>query len=165
MDKYFRTEDGKRVNIVEHTLEQLEKWPNLKVYVATDSQDSVEKSKGKKRRISRYATVIVYRYGNRGAHYVYYVEDVPKQRDMFVRLYEEAARTIEAAQLIDSEIPIAFEALEFDYNNIPNFNSNRLLASVRGWALGMNYKAAFKGDEMIAAKAADHICRHKRPVP
>lgn len=156
MEKYFRTEQGERVNIVEHTLDQLKKWPNLKIYIGTDSQDYSG--------ITRYATAIVYRYGSRGAHYIYYVEDVPRQKDMFVRLYDEAVRTIDTAELIDSEIPVAFEGLEFDYNNIPRFNSNRLLASVRGWVTGLNYKAVFKGGEMIAAKAADHICRHKKPA-
>lgn len=155
MEKYFRTEEGLKVNIIEHTLEQLQKWPNLKVYIGTDSQDY-----GKS---TRYATAIVYRYGHRGAHYIFFIEDVPKQKDMFVRLYDEASRTIEAAQMIDAEIPIAFEALEFDYNHIPRFNSHRLLSSVRGWVTGLNYKAVFKGGDMIACKAADHICRHKRP--
>jgi len=159
MEKYFRTEEGVKVNAVEHTLEQLKKWPNLKIYIGTDSQDDKEKGV----RVSRYATVIVYRYGTRGAHYIFLVEDVPRQKDMFIRLYEEATRTIEAAQMIDGEIPVAFEALEFDYNHIPKFNSNRLLSSVRGWVTGLNYKAVFKGGDMIACKAADHICRHKKP--
>lgn len=158
MEKYFRTEQGERVNIVEHTLEQLKLWPNLKIYVATDSQDT--------RGVSRYATAIVYRYGHRGAHYIYYVEDVPRHRDMFTRLYDEGVRTIETAQLIDNEIPISFEALEFDYNHVPKFNSNRLISAIGGWVKGLNYRAVFKNsteDFMIAAKAADHICRNKRP--
>lgn len=155
MEKYFRTEQGERVNIVEHTLQQIKLWPNLKIYIATDSQDEGDHS--------RFATTICYRYGTRGAHYIFHVEDQPRYPDMFSRLYDEAVRTIETAQLIDAEIPIAFEALEFDYNNIPKHNSNRLLASVRGWALGLNYNPVFKGDELIAAKAADHCCRKKKP--
>lgn len=156
MDKYFRTEQGERVNVVEHTLEQIEKWPNLKVYISTDSQDDGPNS--------RYATAVVYRYGKRGAHYIYYVQEVPRIKDMFTRLYNEAVFTIEAAQLIDNEIPISFAALEFDYNNLPKWKSNKLISSVRGWVRGLNYNAVFKnsGDHiMIAAKAADHICRRR----
>lgn len=155
MEKYFRTEQGERVNIVEHTLEQLKLWPNLKIYIATDSQDYSDKS--------RFATAIVYRYGNRGAHYIYHVEEFPRYPTMFNRLYDEAVRTIETAQMIDSEIPVAFEALEFDYSSIPKHNSNKLLSSIKGWVLGLNYKPVFKGGDMIAAKAADHLCRNKRP--
>lgn len=154
MDKYFRLENGERINVIEHTLEQIKLWPNLKMFIATDSQDQGQYSK--------YATVIVYRYGTRGAHYVYYREDVPRCKDMFTRLYDEAVRTIETAQMIDEEIPVSFEALEFDYNNLPKHNSNKLLSSIRGWVKGLNYKPVFKGSDLIAAKAADHVCRHKR---
>ena len=155
MEKYFRTESGERVNVVEHTLEQLKLWPNLKIYISTDSQDYKEKSK--------FATVVVYRYGKRGAHYVYNIREFPRYPTMYQRLYDEAVHTIETAQMIDSEIPVAFEALEFDYNSIPKHNSNKLLSSIKGWVLGLNYNPVFKGDEMIASKAADHCCRHKNP--
>lgn len=154
MEKYFKTEEGLKINIVEHTLQELEKWPNLKIYIGTDSQDY-----GK---VTRYVTAIVYRYGHRGAHYIYFKEDVSKVRDIFTRLYDEAVRTIETAQLLDTEIPISFAALEFDYNQIPKWASNKLISSIGGWVKGLNYKAVFKNDNdniMIATKAADHICR------
>lgn len=154
MDKYFTTEQGERVNVVEHTLQQIEKWPNLRIYIATDSQDD--------RGLSKYATVVVYRYGMRGAHYIYYIQEFPRMPTMYSRLYNEMVFTIETAQMIDSEIPVSFEALEFDYNNIPQWASNKLLSTAKGWAKGLNYNPVFKnsGDNMmIAAKAADHICR------
>ena len=154
MDKYFRTEQNKIVNIIEHTLQEIDKWSNLKIYLGTDSQDY-----GK---ITRYVTAIVYRYGKRGAHYIYFKEEVDKLRDMYTRLYAEGSRTKEVAQMIDSEIPISFAALEFDYNQIPKWASNKLIFSIGGWARGLNYNAVFKneGDNMmIATKAADHICR------
>jgi predicted RNase H-related nuclease YkuK (DUF458 family) len=134
MDKYFRTQQGERVNIVEHTLEQLQKWPNMKIYVGTDSQD--ERGKGRRKRNTVYVTVVAYRYGHRGAHFVYYREQLPIIRDMYTRLFGEAERTLEAAQLIDSEIPISFEALEFDYNQIPKWASNKLVSAVNGWMKG-----------------------------
>lgn len=153
MDKYFRTEEGELVNIVEHTLQQIEKWPNLKIYIATDSQDKDGKSK--------FATAIVYRYGNRGAHYIFFREDVPRMRSMHTRLFEEAVRTIDTALLISEEIPVAFEGLEFDYNHIKKFKSHKLISEVKGWVQGLNMVPVFKSGQMIAAKAADHICRDK----
>lgn len=152
MEKYFRTQQGERINIIEHTLEQLQKWPNLKLYVGTDSQDYGG--------ITRYVTVVVYRYGLRGAHFVYYKTEVPRVRDMITRLLQEAQDTLEAAQLIDSEIPVSFESLDFDFNTIPKWASNKVLSSIKGWMTGMNYKATFKGEHVIATKAADHVCRH-----
>lgn len=153
MDKYFRLEGGERVNIVEHTLEQVTKWPHLKVTIGTDSQDH-----GKK---TRYVTAVVFRYGHRGAHYAYHREEVAKERTMYERLFNEAVRTIETAQMIDSEIPIAFEGLEFDYNEIPDFNSHKLLSQIKGWAMGLQYKPIFKSDQLMAVRAADHICKRR----
>lgn len=151
MEKYFRTENGDRVNIVQHTLEQIEKWNNLKIYIGSDSQDYNGETV--------FATCIVYRYGNRGAHYIFYKEKVSRIKDMYSRLFEEAKRTIETAQLIDSEIPISFEALEFDYNYIPKFQSSKLISAVGGWAKGLGYKIEFKGSNQISTRAANHIVR------
>lgn len=156
MDKWFTTEEGDKVSVIEHTLEQIQKWPGLKVYIATDSQDYGP--------YTVYATAVVYRYGTRGAHYIYFKEKVPRIRDMYVRLYGEGVRTIDTAELISSEIPISFEALEFDYNHISRWASNRLLSVMSGWAKALNYNPVFKNSEdhiMIAAKAADHIARNK----
>jgi predicted RNase H-related nuclease YkuK (DUF458 family) len=151
MDRYFRTVEDELVNVIDHTLEQIEKWPNLKIYVATDSQDKDGKT--------IFATVVCYRYGTRGAHFIYLKEKLPRYKVMYNRLFDEAVRTFECADMISSEIPIKIEALEFDYNHIPNFKSNQLLNTVKGWALGLNYNPVFKSGWMIAAKAADHVCR------
>lgn len=154
MEKYFRTQEGERINIIEHTLSQIEKWPHLKMYIGTDSQDV-----GK---ITRNVTVVAYRYGNRGAHFVYLRNEIPKIRDMYTRLYGEGVLTIECAEMISSEIPVAFEALEFDYNTIPRWASNKLISALKGWVQGLGFKGVFKnGDNMmIASKAADHVCRN-----
>jgi predicted RNase H-related nuclease YkuK (DUF458 family) len=157
MDKYFRTQQGERVNVIEHTLDQLKKWPNLKMYVGSDSQDY-----GK---ITRSVTVVVYRYGHRGAHFVYHRTEDLRARDIRARLMKEAQDTLEAAQIIDSEIPISFESLDFDFNTAPKWASNKVLSEVKGWMKGMNYKATFKGEHVIATKAADHVCRHPSLYP
>lgn len=158
MDKYFRLEQGGRVNIIEHTLEQINKWPNLKIYIGTDSQDC----KVHKNKVTRYATVIVYRYGDRGAHYIWFEETVPRIKILYTRLFDEAVRTIETADMLSQELPaVKIEALEFDYNHIPKFKSHQLISAVKGWVLGLDYTPVFKSGEMIACKAGDHICRHK----
>lgn len=148
MDKYFRTEEGERVNIVEHTLQQIEKWPNLTIRIGTDSQNYSG--------ITRYVTAIVYRYGHRGAHYIFFKEEVPRIRSEWNRLYDEGIRTVQAAELITSEIPIAVEALEFDYNDNKKTLSSQLVQVFKNWG---DFKAAFKSGDMLACKAADHICR------
>lgn len=149
MEKYFRTQQGELVNIVTHTLEQLKKWPNLKVYIGTDSQVY--------RPFIRYVTAIVYKYGTRGAHYIYHCDHIGmgKRRDDFTRLYEEGNRTILTSHLLTDEIPIAIENLEFDFANVKKTLSTPLVAAFKGYQ-----GAKFKGGDMYSTKAADHICRH-----
>ena len=149
MSKFFTTQEGLKVNIVEHTLDQLKKWPHLKIYVGTDSQSYA--------RMTRYVTCICYRYGNRGAHFVYFKEEVKRDNDrtQFTRLYGEGLRTLEAAGVITDEIPVNIEAMEFDFADIVKTLSSKLVSSFKGYK-----NAKFKSGEMIATKAADYVCRH-----
>jgi len=152
MEKWFCTQDGERVSIVDHTLEQINKWPNLKIYIGTDAQDY-----GK---ITRFATCIVYRYGHRGAHFIYFWEEVPVIRDLFSRLYAEGVRTVETAELLREHLPaIAIEALEFDYSDIKKTKSTPVISALRGWVKGLGLNASFKSGEQLATKAGDHVCR------
>lgn len=153
MEKYFSTKEGVKVNIVEHTLEQIAKHPNMKMYVGTDSQDDGLETV--------YATAIVYRFDLRGAHVIYFREKIPRIWDMFTRLYTEGMRTVETAEMIKKEIPsLSFEALEFDYNDMHKTDSSRVIGALRGWVKGLGMKPSFKSGGQLATKVADHICRH-----
>jgi predicted RNase H-related nuclease YkuK (DUF458 family) len=147
MEKYFKNRDGETVNIVNHTIEQLEKWPNLTIYIGTDSQCYGD--------ITRYVTTVCYRYGVRGAHVVYHKEEVPRVKEDFMRLYNEGYRTLLASDLITSEIPVVIQALEFDYNDFSKTLSTNLVGAFKGTP-----NAVFKSGQMIACKAADHVCRN-----
>lgn len=153
VEKYFRTQEGEKVSIVDHTLEQINKWPNLKIYIGTDAQDQGQ--------LTRFATCIVYRYGHRGAHFVSFLEEVPVVRDIYTRLYQEGVRTIDTALLISEHLPaITFEALEFDYADIKKTKSTPVIQALKGWVKGLNMNASFKSGGQLATKAADHVCRH-----
>lgn len=151
MERYFKTQEGETVNIIQHTLEQIEKWAHLKIYIGTDSQDCHGRE-------TDYVTCITYRYGQRGAHFIYFKETVPKVKDMtqFARLYDEGVRTIEVARILTDELPIAVEAMEFDFADEKPTLSSKLVGVFKGYQ-----NSVFKGGEMIACKAADHILRHK----
>ncbi len=151
MEKYFRKENGELVNIIEHCVDQLSFYPSLKIYIATDSQNYGAKTV--------YATAIVFRYGLKGAHYVYLKQRLPRIRDHFTRLWKEAEYTLDAANMLTEELPIAIEALEFDYNGEKKTKSTSLISATKGWAESLGYKVKVKPDEMIAAKAADHLAR------
>lgn len=149
MERYFRTKEGVLINIVEHTLEQIEKNPHLKIYVGTDSQD-----KGVD---TFYVTVVVYRYGKRGVHFVYLKDHVTRHRDFsqFTRLYDEGVRTLATADILTTDLPVAIEALEFDYADVAKTLSTKLVGAFKGYP-----NAQFKSGEMMATKAADHVLRH-----
>lgn len=150
--KYFKTEDNKIVDILEHCVEQLNEFPNLKILVSTDSQNFGANTV--------YATAVVFRHGIRGAHYIYLKQRIPRIRDTFTRLYKEGELTIECAEYIQNNLPIKVHAVEFDYNNKKKTASTSLVPVLKGWAESLGYKALTKPDELIASKAADHLCRN-----
>jgi len=148
-------EDKSLCDIVDHTREQLGSKDGLKVYVASDSQV--------KKKDIYMATVIVYRYGTNGAHYVYHLETIPRKKmTIYERLFDEGSRTINTAMLLKENIPsLSIEALEFDYNGVKKTVSTPLISVMRGWALGLGFNPVFKGGQMLANKAGDHVCRKK----
>lgn len=148
---YFRTVEGQLVHIQEHTMEQLKKYPNLKITIGTDSQNYGN--------VTRFVTVIAYRYSIRGAHYIFLKEDCPRISVDYLRLYEEGTRTIQAFEMLTGEIPISVEGLEFDYSDTKRTISNKLVSDFKGWVSGLGERAIFKSGEMIATRAADHVCR------
>ncbi len=153
MDKYFRTEKGERVNVIEHCREILGQYPKAEILIGTDSQNSKSHS--------WYSTVIVYRYGTNGAHYVYNTIKVPKIKDLFSRLFKECELSVEIAEYISQYTSYKVGAIELDFNDFKSTKSTPLVSATRGWVESLGYKAVLKSGEMIACKAADHCCRQK----
>jgi predicted RNase H-related nuclease YkuK (DUF458 family) len=147
MEKYFKTIEGKYVNIVNHTVEYLNKYPNVEIFVGTDSQTE--------HGYTMYATTIVYRYGTRGAHYIVFKEQVDREKVEYNRLYNEGVRTIEAANILKNEIPSLNPILEFDYADVNKTISTQLVNAFRGY-----YEdTRFKSSNPISTRAANNECR------
>lgn len=151
MNKYFKQEDGSMVDILEHSVSQLQAFPDMKIHIATDSQNYGANTV--------YATVIVFRYGLKGAHYIYNKQRLPRIRNHFNRLYKEGELTIECAEYLTNNTALKVHALEFDYNNSKKTASTNLVPIMKGWAESLGYKASTKPDLLIATKAADHLAR------
>lgn len=163
MVKYFKTEDGKIVNLIDHCNEVITKNPLTSLLIATDSQNSKsKKNKTQKQRkpLSKYSTVVVFRYENKGAHYIYLDSNFPKITDLFKRLFKECELSLEIAEYITQNTIFKIEAIELDYNNIKLTKSTPLIAATKGWVESLGYKAILKSGEMIASKAADKCCRN-----
>ena len=71
MNRVFRTVQGESVDVVSHTLDVLNECPYVEVHIGTDSQNH--------RRSKVYVTVIAYRYGNRGVHYILHKQKMKKK--------------------------------------------------------------------------------------
>lgn len=148
--KVFKKVDGTIVNVVEHTLNQLQKDPYLEIHIGTDSQNTGRKTV--------YSTVIAYRYNSKGVHYIRSTSSIPKIRDMFQRLWKEAEMTIEVAQWLGTQLNVKVQ-VDFDFNADECFKSSSLVNSTVGWATSLGYKVNIKPDNQIATRAADHSCR------
>lgn len=151
MEKYFRTEDGKVVNVIEHCRQVLGTYPAAQILIGTDSQNSKTHSK--------YSTVIVFRYGNIGAHYIFNTTKVSKIKDLFKRLFKECELSLDVAEYITNNTSYKVAAIELDFNDFKITRSTPLVSATKGWCESLGYKTILKSGEMIACKAADHCCR------
>jgi predicted RNase H-related nuclease YkuK (DUF458 family) len=150
MVKVFQKIDGSKVEIVKHTLDVLEDFPNTVIHVGTDSQNTALHTK--------YAVVVAYRFGTRGVHYIYKNFMVDRINDKFTRLLKEAEYSIEIAQWISEKIKIEIQ-IDLDYNANDKYFSNKLIPMTKGWANSLGYKVNVKPNEQIATRAADYQCR------
>ena len=146
----FRDIKGNQIDPIDHTRKILADNPNVDIHVGTDSQ-SIAKH-------TRYTTVIAYRYGNRGVHYILKKSGMPKIKDLWTRLWKETEMSIDVAEWINHTLNIRAE-IDMDYNEDENFKSNKLVNASRGWANSLGYKVNIKPHGQIATRAADYHCK------
>ena len=152
MKRVFRKVGGKIVpNVIDHAIACITKWPFAEVHIGTDSQN--------KRRHTTFSTVIAFRYGTRGVHYIYTIRKVPKIRVELERLMQETTDSMEVAEWVRASLPHLDIQIDLDYNSDEKFLSNKVADSMYGWVVGSGYKGNLKPDNQIATKAADSHCR------
>ena len=148
--RLFKNIKGERIDPVEHTLKILRDYPTVKIHIGSDSQNIGKKTK--------YATVIAYRYGSRGVHYILSKKTEILIKDMWTRLWKEAEMSIDIAQWLTHQVSVRVE-IDMDYNSDENFKSNKLISATKGWANSLGYKVNIKPNNQIATKAADYHCK------
>lgn len=156
----FTTTQRKKVDLIQHIYETKATHKNLKIHVGTDGAS--------KNGTWYYFLVVSFRYGRNGAHFIYQKQKMKalkiekngrKFPDLFTKLWKEAEITMACAQYLRNN-GIEVDAVEMDYNTSPRWYSNRLINATQGWAIGEGYKVLNKSCELIAVKAADHLCQH-----
>jgi len=148
--RLFKNIKGERIDPIAHTIKILKDYPNVQIHIGSDSQNV-----GKK---TRYATVIAYRYGSRGVHYILSKKNEPLLKDMWSRLWKEAEMSIDVAEWLTNQISVRVE-IDMDYNSDENFKSSKLISATKGWANSLGYKVNVKPNNQIATKAADYHCK------
>lgn len=141
--------NGKTVELVEHAKGLLEISPNVQVLVGSDSQNRGGNT--------IYATTVVFRYANNGAHVLYQKEKGQKITDLWTRLWHELERSIAVADHLKAQ-GVAIHQIDMDYNSDPDFASNKVWSAAVGYVKSMGYRSGAKPDLLIASWAANVIC-------
>ncbi len=149
--KPFKLENGELVDAVKHTLQVLSEHRDVTIFVGTDSQN--------KRYNTSYVTAIAYKYGTRGAHCIYYRENVKKIKDRWSRLWKEVENSLEVAKMLERN-NIKVECVELDFNEKEIARSHDMVAAARGYVIGSGFNANVKPETQSAVRYADHIVRH-----
>ncbi len=148
MDRIFRSMgDRQEVELGPYTKDMISKFPNVKIYVGSDSQNYPK--------TSLYATTVVFRFENNGAHVIYHKEATPVVTDMWTRLWGELQRSIDVAGYLRFEWDIPIEQIDLDLNSDPEFKSNKVFQAAMGYAQSMGYNAKTKPDLLMATWAAN----------
>ena len=146
----FKDIHGNKIDPIDHALKILAENPFVSIHIGTDSQSIAKQT--------RYITVIAYRFGNRGVHYILKKSGVPQIKDLWTRLWKETEMSIDVAESIKKRLDIKAE-IDMDYNEDENFKSNKLVNATRGWANSLGYKVNIKPHGQIATRAADYHCK------
>lgn len=146
----FKDIHGNQIDPISHTLKVIENYPYAEIHIGTDSQNINKES--------IYTTVIAYRLGTRGVHYILSKKTVSIIRDMWTRLWKEAELSIDLAEWVTQKISVKVE-IDMDYNEDENFKSNKLISAAKGWANSLGYKVNVKPNNQIATRAADYHCK------
>lgn len=154
MRKLYKLEDGTIVDPIKHTIDILKEHPDAKIYVGTDSQN--------KRHQTCYVTCICYKYAYRGAHYIYFRENVKKIKERWPRLWGEVERSVEIAVLLEQN-SLKVYRIDLDFNKKEIARSSQMVSAAKGYVIGMGFApeqvTVKPEDGQIATKSADHICR------
>ena len=146
----FKNIKGDRLDPVQHTIEVLKNYPYAEIHIGTDSQNINKQT--------YYTTVIAYRLGTRGVHYIFNKSKRKLITDMWTRLWKEAELSIDVAEWLTQKITLKVE-IDMDYNSDESFKSHKLISAAQGWANSLGYKVNIKPNNQIATRAADYHCK------
>ena len=152
--KKFRKYEGKNIeNLPEYILKVLKKYKDVKIHIGTDSQ--------RHKKQIHFATVIAFRFGTRGVHYIYQFKKMKLLPSIQARLTHEIELTVNLVMWLKEKMPfLKIEALEADVNIDEKWKSNQVYGLATGWLQGVaspDTKVLAKPELLVAIRAANHV--------
>lgn len=166
----FKNYQRQDVDLIQHCTEYKDKFPDLRIHIGCDSIAVNGKI--------TYFLVIAFRFENNGAHFIYHKEIVPVSNKtdgkwgVFMKLRHEAELSINLANKLVEELVFTKDQiiLELDFNNIIDTLYKGLIPEMQGLATSMGfhtmvkfkedlYRGQIVTEDLIAVKAADHLCQ------
>ena len=126
---------------------------SVKLYIGCDSKQSGD--------FTTYAvSAVLYRKGF-GGHVIYFIDKVPRIRDMFTKLWGEVERTKHFLEYLGDDIKPLIEEVHLDFNPKPTHKSNMVHDAGLGLISSMGYKAVAKDKSWAATHCSDKILKNK----
>lgn len=151
MNTNFKTTEKLKVDLIHHCNSVLTKNPDTKIYVGTDSINS--------KQYTIYCSVVAFRYGKSGAHFIFQKKFISRIKDKYQRLWNEVEYSVELAQYLE-KFGFKVNTIELDLNSDKKWASNGVVGSGVGYCTGLGFNTNIKPEEQISTRAADHILTH-----
>ena len=95
----FTDVNGLEINPFSYTLKIIEKSPDVKIHIGTDSQSE--------NNLTKFITAIAYRYNKRGVHYIYSKTNSPKINNLWNRLFKETELSLSIAEKLKNKLNVS----------------------------------------------------------
>lgn len=141
---------GVKVDLKSYLISFLQDNPDCQLHVGCDSQNYSNNT--------IYVTTVVLRWPRRGAHVLYYKEKHPRIRDLWTRLWGEIERSVNVAQFIENDCGLSVHQVDMDFNEDPEFPSNKILKAASGYVNSLGFMGKAKPNLLMATWAANVLC-------
>lgn len=150
------------VNLLHHCFEQKSLHKDLNVFIGTDSISISGKI--------HYFTVVAFRYGKNGVHFIYTKETIESIRkedgkpDVFTKLWKECEMSMALANFFVERNVFDIDRIiiELDYNSVVDTLSKQLIPATKGWVLGAGFQCLAKiphnHDYPVKTSVYDMVC-------
>lgn len=168
MDFYLST--GRKIeNLEKYIKDYIKKYPDVTVYVGTDSQK-------RKRRKINYVTTICFRHPMNGVHIIHRRETGKYTKDLFLKLWNEVQMTVDVLKIINNSTFCKFSEtgevstsedwidnkkiiVDLDLNSLKKWESNIAHDAAKGYITSLGYLVRTKPEAWAASRASNHLSK------